>query len=475
MHKVLQGDAKEMLKTLPDNSIDSCVTDPPYELGFMGKKWDKSGITFDVGMWRECYRVLKPGGYLLSFGGCRTYHRIAVAIEDAGFIIHPMIAWVFGSGFPKATNLSKQLDKRRIGNNFDEIRDYLRNEWKRSGKTQKYLKEAMNDLTPGGGRISHYFGVEQAQVPNWEDWLVLKKELGLDNRYDELLIEHEREVVGKKISGGADAWNNGLKNKEGEQKYTGQSEWDITTPATPAAKQWDGWYYGLQSLKPALEPICMAQKPPEGRVTDNVLKWGTGGLNIDGCRVGTNGARFNGRNVDSDICGKYGTSKPKEDYNKGRFPANVIHDGSEEVLDEFAKAGERTSGMMNPKQQRKASKGKGGYHGNFPDTATESGTYGDSGTAARFFYCAKASKAERGEGNNHPTVKPIKLMEYLIKLVTPPEGTILDPFVGSGTTLLAAEMLGRNSIGIEDDLEYVKLIDKRMSNMQVNIFNFFTP
>ncbi len=267
-----EGDCLEVMRGIVDNSIDSIVTDPPYELGFMNKEWDKSGIAYNVEMWKECYRLLKPGGYLLSFGGSRTYHRVACAIEDAGFIVHPTIVWVFGSGFPKATNLSKQLDKR-------------------AGVEREVIQERFKGTHHGG------------------------------NSYQYSQMENE----------------------------TGYCP--ITAPATPEAIQWDGWYYGLQSLKPALEPICMAQKPVKGRMTDNVLEWGTGAVNIDGCRVeyentanpATNPlfrkqAGYKNINASDKGSNSYKLkdgSGERSPNGLGRFPANLIHDGSEEVVGMF--------------------------------------------------------------------------------------------------------------------------------------------
>jgi site-specific DNA-methyltransferase (adenine-specific) len=231
-------------------------------------------------------------------------------------------------------------------------------------------------------------------------------------------------------------------------------------PTTPEAQQWQGWG---TALKPALEPITVARKPLTGTVAENVMEWGTGGLNIDGCRVGTSGARFNGRNVDSDIYGKYGTSKPKEVYDYGRWPANLIHDGSEEVVGLFP---DTKSGKMGPWNNRTTNGSPNGIYGKFDEEHPLSETYGDSGSAARFFYCAKASKRDRDEGNNHPTVKPTDLMRYLCRLVTPPDGTVLDPFMGSGSTGKAAVLEGFRFIGIEREEEYCEIAKARIKHAQ---------
>ena len=332
-HQILLGDCRDRLKELPDNSIDSIVTDPPYELGFMGKSWDASDVAYDVTVWQECLRVLKPGGHLLSFGGSRTYHRMACAIEDAGFLIRDQIMWVYGSGFPKSLNVGKQ----------------------------------------------------------------------------------------------------------------------------DGCEEWNGWG---TALKPAHEPIVLARKPLDGTVANNVLMHGVGGINIDGCRVG-----------DELMVNPSGSTNPRismgngwrEDAQPtvatGRFPANFIHDGSDEVVELFPSV-----------------------------KADES--------AARFFYCAKASKKDRNEGldqfeekrdadrtkddgaggdnprnrsntaklNHHPTVKPTELMRYLCRLITPPNGTVLDPFTGSGSTGKAAVMEGFSFIGIEQSEEYIAIAEARIQS-----------
>ena len=330
------GNCLEVLKGMPDNSVDSIVTDPPYGLAFMGKKWDYD--VPDQAIWEECLRVLKPGGHLLAFAGTRTQHRMAVRIEDAGFEIRDMIAWVYGSGFPKSLDVSKAIDKA-------------------AGAQREILSERIN-----------------------------------------------RSSFDPEKQGGG-----------GFQRGTIQ----VTTPATDAAHQWQGWG---TALKPALEPVTVARKPFKGTVAANVLEWGTGAINIDGCRVATNeilgrtqaeqlffsGLKNNGYNDNSDKRG-------------GRWPANLIHDGSDEQT-EFL------------------------------------------GAAARFFYCAKASKKDRGEGNNHPTVKPTDLMAYLCRLVTPPGDVVLDPFMGSGNTGKAAMREGFRFIGIEMDADYLAIAEARIAH-----------
>lgn len=408
------GDNQLILPTLPDNSVDSIVTDPPYELGFMGKTWDATGIAYNVQMWRECLRVLKPGGHLLAFSGSRTYHRMAVAIEDAGFQIRDQIMWVYGSGFPKSLNISKAIDKAA--------------------------------------------GAERDRVP----------------------------YVGGMASGNGNYGGGG-------QIHIGTKDSD--TPITAEAKEWDGWG---TALKPAHEPIVLARKPLDGTVANNVLVHGVGGLNIDGCRVeAPDGVpQFSKKGQDSVNCygnGLHGsTSLGFSDFTTGRFPANFIHDGSDEVLELFP---DTKGGTWNTTKGARHFNNDGeptGYATSKQDSST--------GSAARFFYCAKANKKDRNEGldgfepkreadrivddgvgddnprnrsniaklNHHPTVKPTDLMRYLCRLVTPPNGTVLDPFTGSGSTGKAAILEGFNFIGIEQSEEYAAIAKARIEHVTPN-------
>jgi site-specific DNA-methyltransferase (adenine-specific) len=367
------GNCIDVMRSMPDNSVDSIVTDPPYELNFMGSKWDNTGIAFNVEVWTEALRVLKPGGHLLAFSGSRTYHRMAVAIEDAGFQIRDQIMWLYGSGFPKSLDASKAIDKAAGSKGADRV---------------------------------------------------------VRNR------------------------NNSVYSATVIVKFAG-------TPATPEAQQWQGWG---TALKPAHEPIVLARKPLIGTVAANVLTYGTGALNIDGSRVASDdgfekawdkpvstnisaqGGKFISEGVQHTV--DLSSNRPIG----GRFPANIIHDGSDEV-------GELL------------------------------------GDAARFFYCAKASKRDRNEGlegfelkpggsnakgytadvakgldrnrpvaNHHPTVKPTDLMRYLVKLITPPNGTVLDPFTGSGSTGKGAVIEGFNFVGIELDPDYVAIATARIQH-----------
>jgi site-specific DNA-methyltransferase (adenine-specific) len=374
---LLQGDCLDRLKDLEDNSVDSIVTDPPYGLSFMNKKWDYDVPTTEI--WEECLRVLKPGGHLLSFSSARTYHRMVVNVEDAGFEIRDQIMWVYGSGFPKNHNIGKALNKK---------------------------------------------------------------------------ANYELDTI------------------------------------------WDGWG---TALKPSHEPIVMARKPFKGTVVDNVLEHGTGGINIDASRVTSDNNPMKWETPRGGIWStdSEATAKLVENI-QGRFPANFIHDGSQEVLDLFPDSAGSGGSVPQTKVTGygdKIGNGKAEYIGG-PRTKVACG----SGSAARFFYCAKANKKERNAGcedlpdkewklqglsgsvaedgvsnkngtgtvrgvskNNHPTVKPIKLMTYLINLVTPPDGTVLDPFMGSGSTGVACKTTGNPFIGIERDPEYFTLAQTRIN------------
>ena len=382
---LLKGNCLETLKTLDTASVDSIVTDPPYELGFMGKSWDNSGIAYSTELWAECLRVLKPGGHLLAFSGSRTYHRMVVAIEDSGFEIRDQIAWISNKTFPKSLNVSKAIDKA-------------------AGAEREKIRTSITTKSTAGKGTSN----ELDERP----WLT-------------------------------------------EARKNGYHEHDGNTPATPEAQQWQGWG---TALKPSMEPICMARKPLIGTVANNVLIYGTGALNIDGSRVGT---------ADGFGGGAKGTSGFAAGYEGdgfmastlGRWPANVIHDGSDEVLAGFPTTAPSKVSMRGVGYTDSSIYGSG--DGEF-DTLRG---FNDSGSAARFFYCAKASKSERNAGmdsNTHPTVKPLALMRYLIKLVTPPNGIVLDPFLGSGTTAVAATLEGFEWIGCEMTEDYWPIIEARV-------------
>ena len=485
--KIINNDCIAAMKEMPDNSVDSIVTDPPYELGFMGKSWDSSGIAFNVEVWQEALRVLKPGGHLIAFSGSRTYHRMAVAIEDAGFEIRDQIMWVYGSGFPKSHNVSKGIDKG-IGENKNRQIQFV--EWMRStGITSKQINEATNTQM-----ASHYIGFSQPAIAIADLFDLLRPFLPeVPEQIERLVAERtgiewtaykNRKVVGTKPSSLGGTVAAGERNQE-IIDYHKNKIVDITAPATPAAQQWDGWG---TALKPAHEPMVLARKPLIGTVANNVLTYGTGGLNIDGSRVGnevlTNPPASASTN-DSNSIGDGWRDDAKPTTATGRWPANFIHDGSDEVVALFPEAkGKVGMKILSDFTFSVGDKVDGAKF------ASQAGL-GDSGSAARFFYCAKASKRDRNEGldgfevkrpdtrsttgmgtfdekgvaaqtNHHPTVKPTTLMQYLVRLVTPPNGTVLDPFMGSGSTGKACMYEGFDFIGIEMSAEYVEIAKARI-------------
>lgn len=377
------GDTLHILPTLPDASVDAIVTDPPYELGFMGKTWDNAGIAYNPTMWAEALRVLKPGGHLVAFGGTRTYHRMTCAIEDAGFEVRDSLMWLYGSGFPKSHNIGKAIDKAAGAE-----------------------REVVGHRPPSGSP-----------------------------------------AVGAPDSSGSHIWSGNL---------TGP-------PATPEAAQWDGWG---TALKPAYEPIVLARKPLVGTVAANVLQFGTGGLNVDGCRIGTDGGttRSGQAPYELDEQGKEirGTNWARTGHGvdaiaAGRWPANVTLDPH------AAHQVDRQSGVSTSKSGGVAGWQDayvGGTYSPIPRTG-----HNDTGGASRFYYVAKADASERPgvDGVVHPTVKPVDLMQWLVRLVTPPGGLVLEPFAGSGTTAEACLVEGMRCIAIEREATYLPLIVQRVT------------
>lgn len=424
-YSIRNGDCLDVIKAMPDNSIDSIVTDPPYGLsnhstkeitdclqawilgkeyhqkktGFMGHSWD--GWVPGPEVWRECLRVLKPGGYLLAFAGTRTMDLMSMAIRLGGFELRdnigyaheeesevggaPIMAWAHGNGFPKSLNVSKAIDKA-------------------AGADRKVI-----------GQRKH---------PTLRDQDKLAEQAGAAH--------------------GGNNWNR---------------EWDLTDPTTEAAKKWEGWG---TALKPAWEPIIIARKPLQGTVAENVLKYVTGALNIEACRVESEGSVLN-----------------------GRFPANLVHDGSDTVVSLFPES----KGQLAKTSISQFTNMKTHVYGDRKRCTDPVSPRGDAGSAARFFYCAKTSSKDRHEGcgtahsgiphgstyrqienlrnagqlkgNNHPTVKPTPLMRYLVRLVTPPGGTSMDPFVGSGSSGKAAILEGFSFIGIDKDESSCEIAEAR--------------
>jgi DNA modification methylase len=504
---VHHGDCRQVLAGFADSSIDAIVTDPPYELGFMGKQWDNAGVAYDVQLWTECLRVLKPGGHLLAFGGTRTYHRMAAAIEDAGFEIRDSLHWVYGSGFPKSLDVSKAIDKQR-----DDRADIYRvTAWVRATRDAAGITNRdIDDAFGANGMGRHWTDVpphgKQPAVPTLEQVPTLLDVLGV--AVDDVPDDIRRllwDLNGRKGQPGENWWKrqvvgtktSAIANKDEERRHTvGASQAvvvDITAPATDAARQWNGWG---TALKPAHEPIVVARKPLVGTVAANVLAHGTGALNIDGCRVGyasdTDAARMAAgvetiRERGGVIKGSWKNSSDLSGANPaspaGRWPANFVlthtADCAEECvrgcpvaeLDRQSGVSQSTNRPRHNNEHKSVAKGR-----ELPHT-----THGhaDSGGASRFFtvtewddvppfrYVAKPSRSERNAdgnvANGHPTVKPLALMRWLVRLVTPPGGVVLDPFAGSGTTLVAATLEGFDAVGVEMTDEYLPIIDGRLA------------
>lgn len=475
---IILGANRDVVRSWPDNGVDAIVTDPPYGLskepdiaevlthwlagddythtggGFMGKTWDS--FVPGPATWRQLYRVLKPGGFLLCFASSRTFDLMGISLRMAGFEMHPCISWVFAQGFPKAANLGKAIDKAA--------------------------------------------GAERQVVEQ------------------------------RRVKGGGTEFINRANQEQGYRPSDyakGENVLDITAPATDLAKQWEGWAYGKQALKPAMEPILMAQKPYDGKPVDSILTWGVGALNINGCRVAGSGPHANAHREgeasrDNRYADKGGTNfclkpGPRGGDPAGRWPANVVHDGSDEVLVLFPDTASGSNNVKKASSRDEQGNTGAAYGDESRPAGTEMISYGDKGSAARFFnacpvsaddiaiermvYCAKASRSERDGGledqsdqvlarstqaqaqarrgnktrrgrrafnkarlvrNNHPTVKPLALMRHLVRLVTPPGGLVLDPFCGSGSTCLAAAKEGLQYIGIEHLEDYVRIARARL-------------
>jgi len=505
---IYHGDCREVLPTL--SKASAIVTDPPYELGFMGKSWDSQGVSFQKETWEIIRKSCLSGAPLLSFGGTRTFHRIACAIEDAGWEYRDTLMWVYGSGFPKSLDISKAIDKRK-GTHPDTSKEFAQYIKSRRLEFGIGLTEADNYVCNGTTNYSWFEGRPAGQrLPRLAEYERIKELLKLDTRFDDFIGEAEREVIGKAPW----ATLNCAPMTGADCSKENRSIKDITAPTTPEAQLWEG--YGT-ALKPAYEPITLAMNPLDGTFANNALKHGVAGLNIEECRVGTDEIKLNSyKSHGAEGCTAIGGTHKGENYlseiSKGRFPANFIHDGSQMVMELFpdSKGTIRQPtgrGILNPET---------GWNNNSMIDRTVRG-HNDSGSAARFFYCAKASKAERdrgledmeGElghnrfdkcsvcggyllqnpdrpsackctnpvrehnrvkGNNHPTVKPLALMTYLVKLVKMPEyNLIIDPFCGSGTTLLACIKLGIPCIGIDNDEKSCEIAAKRCSHIVMEL------
>jgi site-specific DNA-methyltransferase (adenine-specific) len=423
---LIHGDCLVELKQLEDDSVDSCVADGPYGLSFMGKKWDYDVPSVEI--WKEVFRVLKPGGHLLSFSSSRTYHRMAVNIEDAGFEIRDQIMWLYGSGFPKSLNISKAIDAKTI--------------------TGKSSYSAMADVEDSKG-------------------------VHVEDKKDDSFIAYGVE-----------------ESRQGKLRHGSRRK--ASEPITEEAQRWQGWG---TALKPAHEPIVVARKPLIGTVAENVLEHSTGAMNIDGCRINHDDPMITRKDFDSNTGDIFTRAKGNEagPSPNGRWPANVI-------LDEEAGAmlDEQSGDLKSVKSKRGVGFNDSDVFGTGDSSFDTERGFNDNGGASRFFYCPKASRSERNKGcedleeqtigrhqssldggkmltgsgnersnkkkNFHPTVKPVDLMRYLCRLVTPPGGIVLDPFMGSGTTGVAAKLERFEFIGIEREEEYVEIARLRVES-----------
>lgn len=504
------GDCLDVMKEMEDNSVDSIVTDPPYGLsaarnsgksskgGFMGKEWDYDVPSVEI--WREALRVLKPGGHLLAFSGTRTYHRMVVNIEDAGFEIRDsIVCWLYFSGFPKSHNIGKALDKRG-GESIAWFGSWFK-EWRT--KQNITMKSVGEHFLSKNGKLT-------GCVYNWEEG----RSLPTNEQFNKLcelydlpfssMKEAKRKILKEDIRYRSnDAWEADGKGMLG----MGKQDFSVSEPATPKAKEWDGWG---TALKPAHEPVCVARKPLIGTVVENVLEHGTGALNIDGCRIEYDPESYERNKKASEKAPKEhekavwkdtGHKKRVDVFSpKGRWPSNVIMDEvAGAILDKQAPS---VGNMMNANRKTTTTGGTGNaWTTSSKNEGDSNGIFDGLGGGSRFFYCPKVSQAERNAGcddllpklnenstygihtdeglrnnnrnpenrtreqrNNHPTVKPISLMRYLSKLVTKEGGIVLDPFMGSGSTGIAACLEGFNFVGIEMDKEYLNIARHRIAH-----------
>jgi len=494
---VINADCIEHMNTMPPESVDSIVTDPPYHLtskngqskGFMGKEWDGGNIAFRTEVWEAALRVAKPGAYLLAFGGTRTFHRMAVAIEDAGWEIRDTVMWVYGSGFPKSHDVGKGIDKAG-GADVEE-----------QGHALRARRIALGMSLES---VATQVGCAPATLNNWEQGRQRKAGGPLEFLIPAPAFRAKlASVLGYSLDARVITGEVGSDKRGSVTHDFGHRGIEYGDAATNLAKQWDGWG---TALKPAWEPIIVARKPLEGTVAANVLEHGTGAMNIDGCRVGDErlggGTMPDLRDVGAMSKEASGIDKmsfgqnprpakrKKQSVYTGRWPANLIHDGSDEVVRLFP-----DGGAFAPVRRGHSGKSNGIY-GDFAQRGDDGASFrNDTGSAARFFYCAKTSRADRDEGcdgiderkrdagrkegnpggdnprnrgvherrNHHPTVKPTALMRYLCKLVTRLGGVVLDPFCGSDSTGKAAILEGFKFIGIEKEFEYCEIANARIS------------
>ncbi len=402
--QLFNSDCLEVLKSRKSLSVDAIVTDPPYGINVFGNDWDASLPSEEI--LRECFRVLKPGGHILAFSSVRHYHRLACAMEDAGFETNNMLAWLYGTGFPKGGNLSRYFDRvDGVPVPDDAFRAYLREAIEKS----PYAIKDIEEMCGTKNMFTHYLGKSQAQYPTPRKWKIIKEALGLDDSYDALFERIERQK-GKCRSGEEESSSKTNPFRSLSRKFRRHQ------PRCRLAKKWEGWRVGKTSLRCCMEPIYLGQKPPLRPVTENVKRYGVGALNVEGCR-------FFDRNGQS------------------RYPGNVMHDGSSEVVRALNR-----------------------------DSDIGSSSLGEFNSEAPFFFISKPSSVER-KGNPHPTLKPLSLMRTLVRLVVPQGAMCLDPFMGSGTTGVACILEGVDFVGIEREQEYFCVAEKRLKQATGEVVN----
>ncbi|HET7437504.1 MAG TPA: site-specific DNA-methyltransferase [Thermoanaerobaculia bacterium] len=401
--KLICGDCRDVLRTFADASLDAVITDPPYELELMDFAWDGSGVAFEVAVWREVLRVLKPGGHLLSFGSPRTYHRLASAVESAGFEIRDSIHWIYSNGMPKGIDVSKAIDKRRYDRDAVlRVTAFVRTARNRTDTTNAEIDRYVGTR----GMAQHWTSTSQPAVPKLEQWAKLKALLDFGDEMDAEVAQlcerkgkygeawERRAITGQ--------YDEGAPGQQWQARYgsgdAAKARERRDEAATPEAREWQGWN---TTVKPAHEPIVLARKPMQSSVANNVLQFRTGAMNVGGCRI------------------------PREDSNReGRLPTNVIL-GDEAANDLGSVASFFYVARASPGERRAG----------VPNDAV-----------------------------HHPTVKPIALMRHLVRLITPPGGIVLDPFTGSGTTGIAAALEEANFVGIERDADYLAIAKARINH-----------
>jgi hypothetical protein len=460
---VWHGDCLEVMRAMPEASVDAIVTDPPAAISFMSRQWDsnrggrRQWVAWMAEVMAEALRVAKPGAYAFVWALPRTAHWTAWALEDAGWEVRDCVVHLFGSGFPKSLDVSKAIDKRPGVMRHAEFAEHLRERMAACGYTNTF-DVAERVVGRRTGAVANW---QKYQWPEAKWWPTLRDLLGLDDSWGPIIAEAERAKTGERAG-------NELIYAPGSGLAAANKTIDVTAPATSEAARWQGWG---TALKPAAEFWWLCRRPlAERTVAAQVLSTGTGALNVDGCRlpgeVQPRPSGYGGDKINQLNARPRGTMSVPNDA--GRWPPNVALDEQAAALLDAA-VGELAKAWSAPRQNASSDNGYHPPHALGAESrpaGTAPHIYGDTGGPSRFFYTAKADAAER-RGSSHPTVKPISLMRWLVKLVTPPGGTVLDCFAGSGTTLEAARAEGFRAIGIEREAEYLPDIARRLAQLSL--------